>query len=436
VYRSFYCPPNAVEFIFLFMVKIMLFEDNTSVGLHFLFKFSISILAVETALTASTAYPKTSKLLPCWKRLVISCCAEYPILLQDVARLLSKLMRLHFTHICLQFDWMDGQREHVLANRLAFSLKNLMWILVTTSLTNPGWLGAYTWHVTLVTVAMFMVIWNAAQYYSEEKEAEDNVARLPPLDIDIDSNGAQPFVVLSFQRSGSNLLCGRLHNHQQIVMHNEIWNKAKIWTYDDFKADSSWEWDIFRRDTNPAAFLAEIFSRIPSSKAHAKAVGFKLFPEHFTSANGPVLRQLLADSRVKKIILERKDVLQLYVSKLRADKTGGYLSEKLDGISVHVDPASFQAFVEYHHQCFEFLHAFLQSQQVHYVTYEEIAHHSTADDSVNAILRFLGVHDMQTPRALDATTKQSTRPIVEGITNYPQLRTAFHLHPKLGKWIN
>ena len=286
MYRSFYCPPNAVEFIFLFMVKMMLFEDNTSVGLHFLFKFSISILAVETALTASTAYPKTSKLLPCWKRLVISCCAEYPILLQDVARLLSKLMRLHFTHICLQFDWMDGQREHVLANRLAFSLKNLMWILVTTSLTNPGWLGAYTWHVTLVTVAMFMVIWNAAQYYSEEKEAEDNVARLPPLDIDIDSNGAQPFVVLSFQarllyghlcltmrasrytsahsqlktsliqRSGSNLLCGRLHNHQQIVMHNEIWNKAKIWTYDDFKADSSWEWDIFRRDTNPAAFLA------------------------------------------------------------------------------------------------------------------------------------------------------------------------------------
>jgi len=268
------------------MVKMMLFEGNTSASLHFLFKFSISILAVETALTASTSYPNTSKLLPRWKRLVISCCSEYPILLQDVARLLSKLIRLHFTHICLQFDWMDGQREHVLATRLAFCLKNLAWILLTTSwFTNPGWLGAYTGHITLASLLMFVMIWNSAQYYSSEKEAQDNVARLAPLDIS--GIGAQPFVVLSFQvsflsgqlclamhlrqascntsaqlktrlkqRSGSNLLCGRLHNHHQIVMHNEIFNKAKIWTYHDFRADHSWNWDIFRRDANPAAFLS------------------------------------------------------------------------------------------------------------------------------------------------------------------------------------
>jgi len=53
------------------------------------------------------------------------------------------------------------------------------------------------------------------------------------------------------------------------------------------------------RDFFKSLPCAEIFSRIPSGRVHALAVGFKLLPEHLTSANEPVLRQLLADSRVK-----------------------------------------------------------------------------------------------------------------------------------------
>lgn len=68
-------------------------------------------MTMEVILTACTSYPETPKIMPRWKRLVIALYAAYPILLQDAARLVSKLFRLHFTHVCLQLDWMDGQRE-------------------------------------------------------------------------------------------------------------------------------------------------------------------------------------------------------------------------------------------------------------------------------------------------------------------------------------
>ena len=41
----------------------------------------------------------------------------------------------------------------------------------------------------------------------------------------------QKFVVLSWKQSGSNLLCGILHNHREIIMHNELFNPIDIFTY-------------------------------------------------------------------------------------------------------------------------------------------------------------------------------------------------------------
>ena len=50
------------------------------------------------------------------------------------------------------------------------------------------------------------------------------------------------------------------------------------------------------------------------------AVGFKLFPDHWMRHNECALQQLLGDTRVKKIILKRENVLDVYISKLRSDK--------------------------------------------------------------------------------------------------------------------
>lgn len=46
-------------------------------------------------------------------------------------------------------------------------------------------------------------------------------------------NNEEPtrFVILSWKRTGSNLLCGMLHRHYQVTMHNELFNPIDIFTY-------------------------------------------------------------------------------------------------------------------------------------------------------------------------------------------------------------
>jgi hypothetical protein len=43
---------------------------------------------------------------------------------------------------------------------------------------------------------------------------------------------ATPFVVLGYQRSGTNLLCGALFNlRPAVIMHNELFDGRHIWSY-------------------------------------------------------------------------------------------------------------------------------------------------------------------------------------------------------------
>lgn len=168
--------------------------------------------------------------------------------------------------------------------------------------------------------------------------------------MDFPTQGPQPFVILAFQRTGSNFLCGKLHNHAEVVMHNELFNNAKIWTYmdKDKLANPACRWDVFSRDKNPMALLYDIFLREPLKKKCWKAVGFKLFPDHWTDDNDEILKRVLADRRIKKIVLRREDYLAVYASKLRADKTGAYIKKSLDGILLHIDLSAFDKFIRYY----------------------------------------------------------------------------------------
>jgi hypothetical protein len=49
--------------------------------------------------------------------------------------------------------------------------------------------------------------------------------------------------------------------------------------------------------------------------------------------------------RVRKVVLRRRSFLAVFVSKLRADKSGLYLGASLDTVSVRVDPPALQSFV-------------------------------------------------------------------------------------------
>ena len=80
----------------------------------------------------------------------------------------------------------------------------------------------------------------------------------------------------------------------------------------------------------------------------AMAVGFKLFPEHVTRGGGggggggqgrlpPTLdfyERLLADPRIKKIILRRENRVATCASVLRSSVTGSFLGKNLDHVKV------------------------------------------------------------------------------------------------------
>jgi len=128
------------------------------------------------------------------------------------------------------------------------------------------------------------------------------------------------FVVLSYQRCGTNLLCGRLHNHPDITMHNELFNElapySPVW-----RSGAFGPWNVFERDRNPQGFLDEVL--YPEDELSLKrAVGFKSFPEHWHGrARATAFRRLVEDPTVRVIVLRRHDPLATLVSKLRAVET-------------------------------------------------------------------------------------------------------------------
>ena len=434
--RSFYGPPNWAEFILFYWAC-----GIAQCALHArcggaceawrLVTVAAAAVTCEVVLSALTAMPHTPAAMRSHARVCIALCAAWPGLVQDTARLASKLLGLRLTQICLQFDWMDGQRQHVSEKRGAQLGKCVMFALAAH--LAQARLDAAGAPLCAMALMLCIALWGLALQFSPEREVAQLASMLPPLPMTLPAGGARPFVILAYQRTGSNLLCGRLHNHSHVVMHNELFNVAKIWTYqnEDVRADPTWQWDLFSRDADPCGFLADVFTRTSLTKPHAGAVGFKLFPDHWTSSNQAALRQLLADPRVVKIILRRQNVLRVYVSKLRADKTGMYLSRPLDGVPVHVEPAALAEFAEHYSQVYQFYDDCVAGQPVHRVSYDALASPATADGVVWGVLRHLGVHCDKLPPPLACTVRQSTAPLRQGVTNYDQLREAFKHHPLL-----
>lgn len=108
------------------------------------------------------------------------------------------------------------------------------------------------------------------------------------------------------------------------------------------------------------AFLYDIFHREPLKRKCWKAVGFKLFPDHWNGDNQETLKRVLADKRIKKIVLRREDYLAVYASKLRADKTGAYIKKSLDDIPLHINLSAFDHFIRYYDACYAYYDNCLQ----------------------------------------------------------------------------
>jgi len=337
--------------------------------------------------------------------------AAVPPMLQDVTRFVSKVGRMRFDQLLLQFDWMDGNGHHVPVSQLALLLKNIAFTASAVAISSKAAIPVRLFSA----LAVVGVAW--ALQRGLEVEAH-SLPRSPGCLLDLDPTvGAIPFVVLGSQRSGSNLLCGYLHHHQMIAMHNELFNEKGIYTHHASSQTESFT-DVEKRDGNPNSFL-----RLALGVRTDGAVGFKAFPEHIRR-NQDLFDKVLSDHRVRKVVIRRENRLAAAVSMLRASVTGAYVHANLDAVKVAISPSDHQQFIETYDAYYDFLRGRLLTQNVVDLTYEELV--ASPISSLDRVLNLLNLEPYSDVSAIKSLfNRQSKEPLKHAVANFDELRCAF-----------
>jgi hypothetical protein len=237
------------------------------------------------------------------------------------------------------------------------------------------------------------------------------------------------------------MFCGMLFKHTQILMHNELFNQNAVHTY--YKClISDGLWDYEARDVYPDKFLTAMFEGhrkvfpIPGKgKIACKAVGYKSFPDHYMEFDNPsallqeMFTGLMEDLDVKKIILMRDNVFQVYVSQRRAKQTGAYMTTNYDGVKLNIDIEQLQIFVDAYQECYRAYADQTHGQRACYITFEELK--NSRESTMRKVLRYLDV-DQEDLTPLNECVPQSSDSLHQSIENYAEVEFAFR-HTQWGQ---
>jgi len=119
------------------------------------------------------------------------------------------------------------------------------------------------------------------------------------------------FVIIANPRTGTNHFIDLLNSHEEITCHREVFHRNSVYLYEGTRDDL-----LTRRNKEPLQFLEELYQSSPT-----RACGFKIFMNH----DDVVLKNVLIDPNVKKIVLYRSMFLAVYSSDLIAATEKKYL---------------------------------------------------------------------------------------------------------------
>lgn len=188
---------------------------------------AVAIMVCELALGLAELLPLTPSHFSLPQRLSVATLGLLPRLVQDVIRLWVKLTRLRLAHLFLHFDWMDGQSDYVATSQFSLLCRNLVWGICMASTLWWHALSSVRLLLAAAIVATILLMFTLSRSVDQIGFMKRlQLANLQPLTLP--SDGVAAFVILAYQRTGSNLLCGYLHNHPEVIMHNEVFNEAKV----------------------------------------------------------------------------------------------------------------------------------------------------------------------------------------------------------------
>ena len=260
--------------------------------------------------------------------------------------------------------------------------------------------------------------------------------------IDLQSSRCDPsnmrFVIITSRRSGSSHLVNVLGGHPDVLCHGNIFSSGMMPVFlPDGAGNSGRQMSDLKselkelRDTSPRAFLDRVYGM-----DHGRAaVGFKIFPHQ----NDKIMRRLINDDSVRKVVLFRSNVLAIYSSEMAGRLTSQWCvqvgaEQQEPALKVRFDENEFVEFCRQHMEFYSRTLGRLSSKGKSYylIRYEEV----NEPLFLQGLLNFIGA-DSQKP-ILDSQqrkkqVKQNSPDVVSRFSNADDVR-AFLESKNLLSW--
>lgn len=230
-----------------------------------------------------------------------------------------------------------------------------------------------------------------------------------------------PFVILGWYRSGTTLLTSLLQNHPELVCYSEVFlPKEPLWGQGVYNRFVNVNKAQQLRDQHPDQFLKQyIFRAYQKGKG---GVGFKLLYPQLQS-NVALANALGAIPNLKVILLQRENLLDLWVSAQVARKTGvknKVNTQRDSAVQLTLDPKDLEKRFQNLKRGQDEMHVFAKQFNSLELTYEAL--NADRKAVMQEVFQFLNV----TPKEVETSlVKQQKQPLSEIVQNFDGLVAYF-----------
>jgi LPS sulfotransferase NodH len=239
----------------------------------------------------------------------------------------------------------------------------------------------------------------------------------------------KPFVIAGMPRTGSNLLATTVGQHPAILAYAELFHpivSERAGTHAIRRDGAALYFD--EESADPVDFLRRwVWS---AENGSYRAVGFKIFVEYVRARSTHRLLERLRDevAGLRVLHIRRANYLDVYVSRLVANKTERWISYPEDGSPTHetgdirlvISPDAATRFFQAMEQADACIEGLFEGTRYLNVDYEHLSR--SIQEQANVVFTFLGV---ESRTVVPAIQRQVTARKEDLVLNYEELRRHF-----------
>jgi hypothetical protein len=223
---------------------------------------------------------------------------------------------------------------------------------------------------------------------SGQPNATDQLYRPPAV---YDPKAPTAFIILARPRTGSNLLVGLLDQHRHVQCSYEALHLEETFAWPPLN------WTVQARDADRYRFLDLMFTAPPNpletNPKRILAVGFKAFTKQFFL---PELLGISSTPSIRKVVLRRRNLVDMYLSEKKASATGAYARSDTSQVVLTINPVAmvwyFEA-IESDYACIDAARhqstARYKGADWHSVDYDELTNHQTRQGALQGVLNHI-----------------------------------------------